>query len=87
MALLVFGGEVIRSFSFAMLFGILIGTYSSVFIAAPLLGYLGVKRDNVGSAVKSKEPKEVDVVKTKAPEQATTKPPQGVKAKASSRRT
>ncbi|CAN1722219.1 Sec translocon accessory complex subunit SecF [Hyphomicrobium sp. 1Nfss2.1] len=52
MALLVFGGEVIRNFSFAMLFGIIIGTYSSMFIAAPLLGYLGVKRDTVGSAPK-----------------------------------
>ncbi len=47
-ALLVFGGEVIRNFSFAMLFGIVIGTYSSMFIAAPLLGYLGVKREGVG---------------------------------------
>ena len=38
-----------------MLFGIVIGTYSSIFIAAPLLGYLGVKRDTVGSAPKPKE--------------------------------
>ena len=44
-ALYVFGGEVIRNFNFAMLLGVLIGTYSSIFIAAPLLGYLGVKRD------------------------------------------
>jgi preprotein translocase subunit SecF len=50
LALLVFGGEVIRNFSFAMLFGILIGTYSSIFIAAPLLGYLGVKRETIGTA-------------------------------------
>jgi preprotein translocase subunit SecF len=52
LALLIFGGEVIRNFSFAMLFGILIGTYSSIFIAAPLLGFLGVKRDTIGSAPK-----------------------------------
>jgi preprotein translocase subunit SecF len=44
-ALLAFGGEVIRNFNFAMLLGVLIGTYSSIFIAAPLLGYLGVRRD------------------------------------------
>jgi preprotein translocase subunit SecF/SecD/SecF fusion protein len=44
-ALLIFGGEVIRNFNFAMLFGVLVGTYSSIFIAAPLLGYLGVKRE------------------------------------------
>jgi preprotein translocase subunit SecF len=55
LALLIFGGEVIRNFSFALLFGILIGTYSSVFIAAPLLGYLGVKRETVGSALKAKD--------------------------------
>lgn len=36
-ALLVFGGEVLRGFSFALLVGIGIGTYSSVFIAAPIV--------------------------------------------------
>ena len=54
-ALLIFGGEVLRNFSFAMLFGIVIGTYSSIFIAAPLLGYLGVKRDAFGGAGKPKD--------------------------------
>jgi preprotein translocase subunit SecF/SecD/SecF fusion protein len=44
-ALYVFGGPVIRNFNLAMLLGVIVGTYSSVFIAAPLLGYLGVKRD------------------------------------------
>jgi preprotein translocase subunit SecF/SecD/SecF fusion protein len=45
LSLYIFGGEVIRNFNFAMLFGILVGTYSSIFIGAPLLGYLGVKRE------------------------------------------
>lgn len=36
-ALYVFGGEVISSFTFAMIFGVLFGTYSSVFVAGPLL--------------------------------------------------
>ena len=36
-ALFIFGGEVIRSFTAAMLFGVVFGTYSSIFIAAPLL--------------------------------------------------
>jgi preprotein translocase subunit SecF/SecD/SecF fusion protein len=44
-SLYIFGGEVMRSFNFAMLMGVLVGTYSSIFIAAPLLGYLGVKRE------------------------------------------
>ncbi len=42
-ALVLFGGEVIRSFTISMLFGVLVGTYSSIFIAAPLLLYLGLK--------------------------------------------
>ena len=37
LALFIFGGEVIRSFVAAMLFGVLIGTYSSIYIAAPVL--------------------------------------------------
>lgn len=40
LALYVFGGEVIRSFTFAMLFGVIVGTYSSIFIAAPVLIFL-----------------------------------------------
>jgi preprotein translocase subunit SecF len=56
LALYIFGGEVIRNFNFAMLFGVIVGTYSSVFIAAPLLGYFGVKREWVGSAGARKAP-------------------------------
>jgi len=48
-ALYVFGGEVIRGFTFAMLFDVLVGTYSSVFIAAPFLILIGVKRDWSGA--------------------------------------
>jgi preprotein translocase SecF subunit len=39
------GGDVLRGFSFAMIFGIIIGTYSSIFVAAPFLMATGVKRD------------------------------------------
>jgi preprotein translocase SecF subunit len=49
LALYWFGGEVIRGFTFAMLFGVLVGTYSSVFIAAPFLILIGVKRDWSGT--------------------------------------
>ncbi len=45
LALYIFGGEVIRGFTFAMIWGVVIGTYSSVFVAAPMLMLLGVKRD------------------------------------------
>jgi len=43
-ALYILGGEVIRGFSFGMIWGVLIGTYSSVCIAVPLLLYLKVNR-------------------------------------------
>jgi preprotein translocase SecF subunit len=52
-ALAIFGGEVIRGFCLAMLFGVLIGTYSSIFVAAPILIYLGVR---VGEGVGAAEP-------------------------------
>ncbi|MEW5423889.1 protein translocase subunit SecF [Amorphus sp. 3PC139-8] len=48
-ALFVFGGEVIRSFTFAMIWGVLIGTYSSIFVAAPLLIMFKLRPD-AGSA-------------------------------------
>jgi len=50
LALYVFGTEVIRGFSFAMLFGIVIGTWSSIFVASPFLLWVGVKREWVGTA-------------------------------------
>lgn len=37
LCLFIFGGEVLRGFSFALVVGILVGTYSSIFIASPLL--------------------------------------------------
>lgn len=45
LSLFIFGGEVIRSFTFAMIFGILIGTYSSIYVAAPVLMAIGITRD------------------------------------------
>ena len=35
--LLIFGGEVIRGFTFSMLIGVIVGTYSSLFVAAPIV--------------------------------------------------
>jgi preprotein translocase SecF subunit len=45
LALFFLGGEVMQNFTFAMLFGVIIGTYSSIFISAPVIDYLGIKRD------------------------------------------
>ncbi|WP_343072414.1 protein translocase subunit SecF [Roseibium litorale] len=44
-ALYAFGGEVIRSFTLAMIFGIAIGTYSSIFLAAPFLILFNLRSD------------------------------------------
>ena len=44
-ALYVLGGDVIRGFVFAMIWGIVVGTYSSIFVASTVLLVLGVKRD------------------------------------------
>lgn len=44
-ALLAFGGDVIRSFVFAIFLGIILGTYSSIYVAKNIVLYLGVKRD------------------------------------------
>lgn len=49
LALYLLGGEVIRDFSFAMIWGVLIGTYSSICLAVPILLNLNIKR--VGSLV------------------------------------
>ena len=44
-ALLVLGGDVIRGFVFAITWGIVVGTYSSVYVAKNIVLWLGVKRD------------------------------------------
>lgn len=46
LALVIAGGEVLRSFSAGALFGIGIGTYSSIYIAAPILIYMRLRRDH-----------------------------------------
>ncbi len=45
LALYFLGGDVIRGFTFAMIWGVIVGTYSSVFVASVILLRLGVKRD------------------------------------------
>jgi SecD/SecF fusion protein len=45
--LLLFGGEVLRGFSFALLIGVMVGTYSSVFIAAPVVLELDKEQNKV----------------------------------------
>jgi len=68
LALYVFGGEVLRGFSFALVVGILIGTYSSIAIAAPILVAYQDWRSNQGKktlVVPAEAPKR-DRLKVKA---------------------
>jgi preprotein translocase subunit SecF len=53
--LTIFGGEVIQSFTQAMIFGVLVGTYSTTFIAAPILIYLGVRTQVVEGTASAPE--------------------------------
>ncbi len=41
-SIFILGGEILKGFSFAMILGVLIGTYSSIFVAAPVLKYFKV---------------------------------------------
>ena len=42
LSIFILGGEILRGFAFAMILGVLIGTYSSIFVASPILKYLNV---------------------------------------------
>ena len=50
--LMLFGGEVNRDFTITLMIGVLVGTYSSVFIASPVL-YMGQQRAEAGEKKKS----------------------------------
>ena len=42
LSIYILGGEILRGFSFAMILGVLVGTYSSIFVASPILKFLKV---------------------------------------------
>ena len=42
-----FGGEILKGFSFAMIIGVFVGTYSSIFVATPILNYTKVSQKTV----------------------------------------
>ena len=43
----IFGGEILSGFSFAMIIGVIVGTYSSIFVATPILNYTKVSQKTV----------------------------------------
>jgi preprotein translocase subunit SecF len=46
-SIFIFGGEILKGFSFAMIMGVIIGTYSSIFVATPILKYTNVTHKTV----------------------------------------
>jgi preprotein translocase subunit SecF len=62
LALFIYGGEIIHGFSFALLVGVVIGTYSSIFIASPMLMIFGFSikdyREKLALKLKSAKEKE-----------------------------
>ena len=47
LSIYLFGGEILKGFSFAMIIGVIIGTYSSIFVATPILNYSKVSQKSV----------------------------------------
>ena len=66
-ALAVFGGTIIRDFALAMIWGVVIGTYSSVFVAVPVLLALNLSRESLSAGLD--EDGEGDGTTDAAPEQ------------------
>lgn len=54
-ALAIFGGSIIRDFAYAMIWGVIIGTYSSVFIAVPVLLALNLSRESLSAGADDSE--------------------------------
>lgn len=62
LALFLFGGEIIKSFSFTLMVGIMVGTYSSIFVASPMLIWMGFSasdfREKEAQKIKREKEKE-----------------------------
>ncbi|MCB2011716.1 MAG: protein translocase subunit SecF [Geminicoccaceae bacterium] len=56
LSLFFFGGEVVKGFTFAMIWGIVIGTYSTIYIAAPVLIYLDLRSIGQKKAADASQP-------------------------------
>jgi len=46
-SIFILGGEILKGFSFAMILGVIIGTYSSIFVASPVLNYFKVTQETL----------------------------------------
>jgi preprotein translocase subunit SecF len=59
-AMLIFGGDVIRGFAFAIFVGVVLGTYSSVFVAKNLVLFIGLDRGDKPKAAGKSEFSDVE---------------------------
>jgi len=66
LTLFLMGGEIIHGFSFTLLVGIIIGTYSSIFIASPLLMMMGFDVENYRKKLAEKKKREQEKEKMRA---------------------
>jgi len=66
LTLFLWGGEIIHPFSFTMLIGIIVGTYSSIFVASPILLWLGFDVKNYRNKLAEKAKREAEKEKLRA---------------------
>lgn len=76
LALFIFGGQVLNGFAFALVCGIIVGTYSSVFVASPILifwhNFLEGRKRSGGAVVTARKEPDAPVAAAKAPSAAKT---------------
>lgn len=66
LTLYIFGGEIIHGFSFTMLLGVIIGTYSSIFISAPFLTVIGFSVEKYKAKIALREKNRIEKEKMRS---------------------
>jgi len=66
LVLYLFGGEILKGFSFTLLVGVVVGTYSSIFIASPLLMWLGFSVKDYKQMLADKKKRELEKEKLRS---------------------
>ena len=66
LTLFFFGGEIIHGFAFTLLVGVVVGTYSSIFVASPILLWFGFSIKNYRSKLADKKLREAEKAKMRA---------------------
>ena len=66
LVLYLFGGEILKSFSFTLLVGVVVGTYSSIFVASPILKWLGFSVKGYKDMLAEKKKRELEKEKLRS---------------------